>query len=346
MMIRSKAPLRISFAGGGTDVSPYMEEQGGIVLSATMNKYAYGSLRLHDDPGIAVQSLDYNMLTKYQLDDQMVYDGKLDAIKAVIKTMNKDQCHGLDLLIHSDAPPGSGLGSSSTMVVTVIGLLKHWHSLPMTDYDIAELAYAIERKELDIQGGMQDQYAAVFGGFNFIEFGQSSVIVNPLRINPDVINELQYNLLLCYTGQTRLSANIISTQIDGYVKQQTAVLKAMEELKCITVEMKNALLQGRLFDFGYLLHEAWINKKQMAKQITNPGIDKMYETARAHGAVGGKILGAGGGGYLLIYCQYNKHIIARELQRVGGEVVDFAFENNGLQTWEVKSPEVVTTPLP
>lgn len=337
MLIRAKAPLRISFAGGGTDVSPYAEECGGVVLSATIDKYAYGSLRLRADRDITVRSLDYDIVAKYNTDEAMKYDGELDLVKAVLNTLNRGQSTGLDFLLHSDAPPGSGLGSSSTLVVALIGLLKHWQRLPLTHYDVAQLAYHIERKELGIQGGKQDQYAAAFGGFNFMEFNSSAVIVNPLRVDPAIINELEYNLLLCYTGRTRLSANIITTQVDNYRNREVRVLRAMEDLKQITVQMKNALLQGRLDDFGMLLHEAWLNKKKMAREITNSGIDALYDAARRQGALGGKILGAGGGGYLLVYCPFDrKHIIAAELEKLGGQLVEFTFENRGLQTWEVR----------
>lgn len=338
MIIRSKAPLRISFCGGGTDVSPYVEERGGVVLSVTIDKYAYASLRIRDDQNISVQSLDYDIVAKYRVDDDLEYNGELDLVKAVIRNMYNGNKQGLDFFMHSDAPPGSGLGSSSTVVVALIGLIKHLQRLPLTNYEIADLAYRIERVDLKIKGGMQDQYAAVFGGFNFIEFGRDAVIVNPLRIEADIINELQYNLLLCYTGRTRLSANIITTQVDNYVRKETEVLAAMDELKQTTVALKNALLQGRLDDFGALLNEAWFNKKKMAKQITSITIDALYETARKNGALGGKILGAGGGGYLLLYCPFDrKHIIAEELEKLGGQVVEFTFDYHGLQTWEVRS---------
>ncbi len=338
MIIRSKAPLRISFGGGGTDISPYKDEYGGMVLSATINKYAYGSLRLRRDREITVQSLDYDIIAKYNLDDDLPYNGELDLVKAAIKNLNNGFDQGMDFFIHSDAPPGSGLGSSSTMIVALIGLLKHLQRLPLTNYELADLAYKIEREDLGIQGGMQDQYAAVFGGFNFIEFSREAVIVNPLRVDTEIINELEYCLLLCYTGKTRLSANIITTQIDHYKQKETSVLEAMAELKAITVELKNALLQGRLTDFGRLLHEAWINKKKMAKQITTAAIDELYEAARQHGALGGKILGAGGGGYLLLFCEFDKkHIVAEKLEALGGQIVDFTFDRHGLQTWEVPS---------
>jgi len=338
MIIRSKAPLRISFAGGGTEVEPYLSERGGLVLSTTIDKYAYASLRFRDDRQITVTSLDYDVVAKYNLDEPLIYDGNLDLVKAAIRRLNRENSdHGLDLFLHSDAPPGSGLGSSSTMVVALIGLFKHWLHLPLTNYEIADLAYQIERMDLGIKGGKQDQYAATFGGFNFIEFNRDATIVNPLRVPSDVLNELHYNLLLCYTGKTRLSARIIDTQVQGYVQRQEEVLRAMDELKRIATALKNALLQGRLNDFGALLHEAWMNKKKMAAQISDPGIDQLYETAREHGALGGKISGAGGGGYMFFYCPFDrKHIVAEQLERLGAQLVDFNFDFYGLQTWEVR----------
>jgi len=338
MIIRSKAPLRISFAGGGTEVEPYLSERGGVVLSTTIDKYAYGSLRFRNDRQITVTSLDYDVVAKYRLDEPLTYDGNLDLVKAVIRRLNRENNdQGLDFFLHSDAPPGSGLGSSSTMVVALIGLFKHWLHLPLTNYEIADLAYQIERMDLGIKGGKQDQYAATFGGFNFIEFYRDATIVNSLRVPPDVLNELHYNLLLCYTGRTRLSARIIDTQVEGYVQRQEDVVRAMDELKRIATALKNALLQGRLNDFGALLHQAWMNKKKMAAQISDPHIDELYETARKHGALGGKISGAGGGGYMFFYCQFDrKHIVAEQLERLGAQVVDFNFDFHGLQTWEVR----------
>lgn len=338
MIIRSKAPLRISFAGGGTDVEPYLSERGGVVLSTTVDKYAYGSLRFREDRQITVTSLDYDVVAKYKLDEPLIYDGNLDLVKAVIRRLNReDSSQGLDFFLHSDAPPGSGLGSSSAVVVALIGLFKHWLHLPLTHYEIADLAYHIERVDLSIKGGKQDQYAATFGGFNFIEFYRDATIVNPLRIPADVLNELHYNLLLCYTGKTRLSARIIDTQVQGYVQRQEAVVQAMDELKRIAIELKNALLQGRLNEFGALLHEGWMNKKKMAAQISDPSIDELYETARKHGALGGKMSGAGGGGYMFFYCQFDrKHLVAAQLERMGAQVVDFDFDFHGLQTWEVR----------
>ncbi len=210
----------------------------------------------------------------------------------------------------------------------------------MTDYEIAEAAYDIERRELGIQGGMQDQYAATFGGFNLIEFNPSSVIVNPLRISPDTLHELEYHLVLCYTGRTRLSANILKDQVESYRQGKEEVMDALDRMKRLTIEMKNAILTGRLDDFGALLHEAWMHKKKLAKQITSPEIERLYAAAMATGALGGKILGAGGGGYMLFYCDFErKHLVTEELEKLGGEVVEFGFDYEGLRTWEVGSPE-------
>ncbi|HUW96736.1 MAG TPA: GHMP kinase [Anaerolineae bacterium] len=338
MIIRSRAPLRISFGGGGTEVEPYLSERGGVVLNTTIDRYAYGTLRLRDDRQISITSLDYDLVARYKLDEPLPYDGNLDLVKAVIRRLNGGNTdQGLELFLHSDAPPGSGLGSSSTVVVALIGLFQHWRHLPLTNYEIADLAYQIERVDMGIKGGKQDQYAATFGGFNFIEFTRDATIVNPLRVPWDTLNELHYNLLLCYTGQTRLSARIIDTQVERYVQRQEDVLRAMDELKQVATALKNTLLRGKLDDFGALLHEAWINKKRMAPQISDGHIDELYETARKHGALGGKITGAGGGGYMFFYCQFDKkHHVAEQLERLGAQVVDFSFDLRGLQTWEVR----------
>jgi len=339
-IVRSKAPLRISFAGGGTDVPPYPQERGGAVLSVTINKYAYVSLMSSEDDAITVQSLDYDIVAKYRNQAELAYNGELDLVKAAIRRLAVEK-RGLHLFLHSDAPPGSGLGSSSTLVVALVGTFRHWLRQPLTDYQIAELAYQIERADLGIKGGMQDQYAATFGGVNFIEFGDKTVIVNPLRVSPERLNELEYNLLLCYTGRTRVSANIVARQTDSFIQKKEEVVRALDAQKQMAIQMKNALLQGRLDDFGSLLHDAWQTKKHLDPAITTEQIDEMYEAGCREGALGGKILGAGGGGYLLLYCPFDrKHLVAAALERLGGQVVNFGFEPRGLQTWE-REPRAV-----
>jgi D-glycero-alpha-D-manno-heptose-7-phosphate kinase len=334
--IRSRAPLRISFAGGGTDIEPYLSERGGVVLSTTINRYSFGTLIPRTDQEIQVESLDVERFAKFLASQKLDFNGQLDLIKAVLRKFEGWK-QGFSMFLHSDAPPGSGLGSSSTMVVALLGLFRQWLNLPWSNYDLAALAYEIERVDLAIRGGKQDQYAAVFGGFNFIEFYHDGTIVNPLRISPVILNELEYHLLLVYTGRTRLSANIIATQVESYLKKKESSLHALDELKSITIAMKNALLQGRLNQFGEYLHQAWIEKKQLAGAISNEKIDTLYHLAMKRGALGGKILGAGGGGYLLLYCPYNrKHLIAADLEKVGAQVTPFNFENQGLTTWRVQ----------
>ena len=332
MIIRSKAPLRISFAGGGTDVPPYPEEKGGAVLNCTINKYAYASLEPQGEDKTIIESLDFDMVAKYNLDTDLLYNGELDLVKSVIKNMGGKKGH--KLFIHCDAPPGSGLGSSSTMTVAMIGAFQRWLNKPMTDYDIAESAYFIEREDLAISGGYQDQYAATFGGFNFMEFLKDRVVINPLKIKREILQELEYNLLLCYTGGTRLSANIIDDQTKSFVEKKGDVVYALDTTKRLALELKQSLMHSDLSRFGEILHEGWVVKKQFSTKMTNPTIDKLYEMARENGALGGKLLGAGGGGYLLLYCDFGKkYQVAKMLTKAGGQIVDFSFEPKGLQTW-------------
>lgn len=335
MIIRSKAPLRVSFCGGGSDVPPYPGLRGGVVLSTTICKYAYATLTPRIDDRISINSLDYGISDTYDAGTDLDYNGKLDLIKAVIRRMNNG--NGLNIVLHSDVAPGSGLGSSSAVAVALVALLNHWLCLSLNKYEIAQLAFSIERQDLGIKGGLQDQYASAFGGFNFMEFLASSVVVNPLRIAPDILNELHYCLLLCYTGKTRLSSNIISDQIHSYIRRDADVIDAIEEMKKITVEMKNALLKGHLNEFGRLLDQAWQWKKRVSQKISDSDINCLYKKARQMGALGGKLLGAGGGGYLLLYCNPDrKYVISEELEKLGGEIMPFTFDRDGVQTWRIE----------
>lgn len=337
--MRSKAPLRISFAGGGTDVDPYRSRYGGCTLSATIDKFAYVSCRPRRDATIEVRSLDYDIVANYPSSQPFIMDGELDLAKAVIARLRRGPTKkGFDLFMHSDAPPGSGLGSSSTMVVALVSLFKEFFKRPLTSYEIAELAYEIERKDLGLKGGMQDQYGATFGGFNFIEYDASRVVVNPLRLHPETLWELQYSLVLCYTRQTRQSAKIIDEQIAHIQRGDEDALHATHALKDLCVQMKSALLQGKLNLFGELMHASWQQKKRIATRITTPRIDQMYEEARKLGAIGGKILGAGGGGYLLLYVPFDrKHVILRRLSEMDGQPIDFNFEHQGAVTWRASA---------
>lgn len=333
-LLRARAPLRVSFAGGGTDVPPYPAEEGGLVLSATINRYAYGTLRPRSDRQIGIQSLDLDVVASIALEEAQPDGDKLDLVKAAIQKFAADSPHGFDLFLHSAAPPGSGLGSSSAVVVTLVGLLSEHMGIPLTDYERARLAYTVEREDLGLKGGTQDQYASVFGGFNFIEFRADEVIVNPLRIRAETIAELEYNLLLCFTGTTRVSDHIIDDQMGRYRSQEAGTTDGLRMQKELATAMKDALLRDNLTEFGALLDSAWQAKKQMSPRISNDHIDGLYEAARAEGALGGKVTGAGGGGYMLLYCRYDsKHRVQAALAEHGAEAVDFQFDHRGLTTW-------------
>ena len=338
LFFRARAPLRLSFCGGGTDVSPYPEEHGGVVLSATINQYAYGSLRPRRDSRVTLASLDYDVVAKYDHPRRMRFDGNLDLIKAVVRSFKVRR--GADLWVHSDAPPGSGLGSSSTLVVALIGVMGEWLRQPLSNYEVAELAFRIERIDMKLAGGRQDQYAASIGGFNIIEFHRDSTLVNALRIRPDVISELEYRLLLCYMGQTRQSAQIIERQVEAYREGKRATVEALHRLKTETIEMKRALLTGDIDAMGELLHQAWENKKKLDHAISNSYVDRLYQLARKEGAIGGKMPGAGGGGYFLLLTRFDrKHRVAAVLEKHGGQVVPFQFERRGLTAWSSPGPE-------
>jgi len=336
MMIKSRAPLRISFAGGGTDVSPYPEMKGGCVISSTITKYAYTVIKSRKDKEKRVNSVNYGLMMSFKSISELKYDGNLDLVKAAVKIFREVEDYGFDMTLSCDAPPGSGLGSSSAVMVAIIGAFKELLKKPLTSYEIADLAYRLERIELGIKGGLQDQYAATFGGFNFIEFKKASVIVNPLRIKREILNELHSNLMLFDTGKTRLSARILERQISATQKKEKVVLESLDFLKQLAIDMKNALLHGDLRSFGELLHLGWEYKKKLDSQISNPFIEKLYNTARGNGAVGGKVCGAGGGGHLLIYCELeNRHKVVKKLGNLGCKLVTFGFETDGLQTWEI-----------
>src|SRR3984957_2980470 len=333
--IRARAPLRISFAGGGTDVPPFPATEGGCVLSATIDRYAYGSLVPRTDRMVSIESVDFKTTAEMSLDQDILYDGSLDLIKAAVRRFGRDGTDGYDLVLRSNAPPGSGLGSSSTMMVALTGLLSAHYGRMLDDYETAWLAHAIERSDLGITGGMQDQYAATFGGFNFIEF-TDRVIVNPLRIRDEIVHELELSLMLCFTGITRDSARVIEDQTRRALASADDTMGGLRAQKELAVAMKAALLTGQLDEFGALLGEAWTQKKRMFPLISNERIDELYEIATKNGALGGKITGAGGGGYILLFCDFTKkHRVIEALEFAGAVITEFAFDTKGLTTWRV-----------
>jgi D-glycero-alpha-D-manno-heptose-7-phosphate kinase len=333
--IRARVPLRVSFSGGGTDVMPYPEERGGCVLSSTIDLYAFASLRPREDAEYQVSTEDGDS-ARYASPEDLVFDGHLDLVKACLRHMAPET--GLDLHLFCDAPPGSGLGSSSGLVVAMLAAVADLNHTPLTPYELAHRAFEVERIDLRQAGGMQDQFACAFGGFNFIEFlGRDRVVVNPLRIPPDVENELHGSLLLCYTGMTRKSGGILRRQVEGYVSGRRESVASLERIKELTLELKEALLTGDLGWFADVLDESWRAKRHLAEGITNARIDELYEEAKRGGALAGKLLGAGGGGYLLLFCPFDRRpAIAERMERAGARVEKFHFEPQGVQTWRVR----------
>jgi len=338
MHIRSRVPLRISFGGGGTDVSPYCDLYGGSVINATINRYATVTLKSLNTNEIQIKSIDYDKILKYDTYNFLAYDGQLDLIKGVINYINEIYKipSGFEIKVQCDAPPGSGLGSSSAICVALIGSFKEWLNLPLTPYDIADLAFEIERIKLGMPGGRQDQYAAAFGGFNFMEFFDSKAIVNPLKLRDEIVHELQHSLIIAYIGRGHDSPKILEEQILNVENKKEDSIKAMHEVKRLSVEIKNALVMGKLGKFGLLLDEAWKYKKGMANGITDEKIDKIYDAAKKSGALGGKISGAGGGGFMFFFTDIDKkYDTIKALQKNGAQILNYSFENNGLVTWKI-----------
>lgn len=338
-IIRAKAPLRISFCGGGTDIKSFYEKEGyGVVLSATIAKYSYVTLIPNKDQEIRMRSLDFEGETvKYTVEDTPVFDGTLDLAKAAIRKFHVKE--GFDLYLHSEVPPGSGLGTSSTFTVSVVGAMNTFLRLDMDRYAVSQLSYDIERTDANILGGKQDQYAATFGGFNFIEFYPEKTVVNQLRIPLSILNELECHLLMCYTGRTRYSSHLIDKQVKLYEENRMETVEGLRQLCELTVVMKDALMHGDLRKFGKILHESGEIKKRINPETVDKHIEDLYETARQNGAVGGKILGAGGGGFLLLFVPVDqKSKVVKALEALGGQCMPFTFEHDGLQTWTSKCP--------
>jgi len=340
MIIRSKAPLRLGLAGGGTDVSPYSDIYGGCILNATTSLYAYCDIIPTDNGRINFYLQDKKEKYSYKSVKALPIDGEIDLLKAIYNRIVKD--YSLDALsfdIHTfvDAPAGSGLGTSSTLVVAVVGAFCEWFGLPLGEYDIANLAYSIEREDLLLAGGKQDQYAATFGGFNFMEFfSEGKVIVNPLRIKEETLNELSRNIVLYYTETSRFSSDIIQMQQENVKNNNTQSVDAMHQLKQQAVLMKEALLRNNLDEIGHILNIGWEFKKQMAKGISTQLFEDVYNCALNAGAIGGKISGAGGGGYIFFYCPNDtRYNVIESLASFGGSVRRFEFTKKGLKTWKI-----------
>lgn len=337
MIIRSKAPLRLGLAGGGTDVSPYSDMFGGNVLNATINLAAYCTIEPLDEPLLKVSASDAGVHAVAPIGTASgapLIDG---VYSRIVRDFGPVPSPGFAITTYNDAPAGSGLGTSSTMVVCILKCFAEWMGLPLGDYELARLAYEIERKDLALSGGKQDQYAAAFGGFNFMEFLSSDiVIVNPLRVKPWIINELEGSMVLYFTGRSRSSAAIIAEQQKATRSGSTVAIEAMHRIKQSAVDMKLALLQGDMNAFARILGQAWEDKKKMADAITNPMIQEAFDVAMKAGAIAGKVSGAGGGGFIMLMVDPTRRVeVVDALSALPGKVVPFQFTDKGAVAWKL-----------
>ncbi len=332
-IIRAKVPVRVSFCGGGTDMSDYINDNSALILSSTINKYCTASILVREDNEIHIASKDLNLKYSAKNIDEIEFGDSLDLIKAAIKIMQPK--FGFELETYAEFEPGTGLGGSSSLVVSVIGALNYFRNENQLDlYEIADIAYQVERIDMNFFGGWQDQYATTFGGFNMIEFRKNEVIVNPIELKRQTLLELEYNLMFFRIGGNRNSSDIQKSYMDDLPNKK----KYFKKMTILTAQMKESLLKGEVKTFGDLLHQSWLMKKELNERgVTNTLINDCYKIAKDLGALGGKILGAGGSGYLLIYCSplFQKKIIEK-FNTLGVFQEPIKFCNNGLEVWSTK----------
>jgi len=330
-------------AGGGTDVSPYCDEFGGAILNATIDYYAYTTLEPLDNGRVEFVAADMFQTASYDAAERLESDGNLDLFKAiynhVVRRFNRGKPLSLRMSTRVDVPAGSGLGSSSTLVVAMLAAYAEWLNLPLGEYELAQTAFVIERQDAGLQGGKQDQYAAAFGGFNFMEFGaEGRVLVNPLRVKDWVVSELEASLLLFYTGKSRSSAAIIEEQTRNVTEKNETALNAMHQIKKEAFRMKECLLLGKFQEMYGLLRGSWESKQQMASRISNEHIERLYATALGAGAYCAKISGAGGGGFMMVLTDpIHKDKVATALTESCAEGLIYRchFTGVGVQAWRV-----------
>ena len=341
MLVRARAPLRLGLAGGGTDVSPYCDLHGGYVLNATIDRYAYASIKTCDEALVRFVASDQQSCEVLALTASFPLQGGLQLHKAVYNAIVKDFNGGrpiaLELNTFCDAPAGSGLGSSSTLVVVMIRAFAELLNLPFDDYTIAQLAHRIERVDCGLQGGRQDQYSATFGGFNFMEFYENDrTVINSLRVKNWIICELEASLVLFYTGVSRESARIIADQSGNIKAGSTTAIEAMHGLKKEAMVMKECVLRGDFAGIVESMRMGWESKKQSAGTVSNPHIEEIYAAAISAGASAGKVSGAGGGGFMMFFIPPERRMdVIRTLQVFDGQVSNCHFTKHGTQAWRV-----------
>lgn len=331
---RARSPVRISFGGGGSDLTHYFANEGGAVINTTISLYSHATLRVRADKKILVHSCDLGeSLRAENLSEALARSGRFGLIQALLKSIYPE--FGFELYLHSDFPMNSGLGGSAVVSAVILGCFNQFRRDQWDLHELAELAFQAERLYLGVAGGWQDQYATVFGGFNFMEFRLDQNIVHPLRIHPDTLLELEESLILCDTGIAHDSGDIHQDQ--RLQMQQEDIRKHVQTSVELSYRMRNQLLRGRLLEFGQALDEAWRYKRQFSSKISSTRLDRIYENARTHGAVGGKLLGAGGGGFFLFYVPpFRKNELMSALQGDGLDIRPFRFEQEGLRAWTAR----------
>jgi D-glycero-alpha-D-manno-heptose-7-phosphate kinase len=332
--VRARAPVRISFGGGGSDLTYFFEGEDGAVINTTISLYSHAVLKLRDDHKVRIHSKDLDdSLEAENLSSALKIPGKFGLIQAILKLVHPD--FGFELYLHSDFPINSGLGGSATVSAAILGCFNELRQDKWDSHELAELAFQAERLYLGIAGGWQDQYASVFGGFNFMEFRMDQNIVHPLRLAPNILRELEESLLLCDTGISHNSGEIHQ---DQRIQMQKEIIRNQVKLNVeLTYKIRNHLLRGQLLQFGKALHQAWLTKQKFSKKISNNKLNNIYDSALNHGAIGGKVLGAGGGGFFLFYVSpFRKYELISHLQEIGLTIRPFRFELEGLCTWSVR----------
>ncbi len=341
-VFRAISPLRISFSGGGTDKEDYFTQFGtGIVINATIDKYCHATARMRHDSLIRINPGQENEEVLDLRKRKLEYGGQWDLAKAVINTMKPD--FGFDLHVRNDVPPGRGLGSSGSFAVMLTELLTQMRRKYLTNDQVAEIARRAEVEELKIGGGWQDQYAAKVGGFNLIEFSAGRIIPSSLALSPEVVSELEESLVLCYVGKTHNSGEVHRDQEKHFAEEKEKVRRSLEHLKDIAIRIRDSLVSknpARIRDLGDCLHEAWALKRELGGSITNPEIDRLYDVGRMAGATGGKLLGAGNGGYVLFFVPPEKrYSLVKSISAYTPEILDFKFERQPVGT-RVWSPRI------
>jgi D-glycero-alpha-D-manno-heptose-7-phosphate kinase len=337
--IRSRAPLRLGLAGGGTDVSPYSDDYGGAILNATIDRYAFALIEPCPERSIRFIASDLGQEEVFPLDLGELGTAKLPLHAAVYGRMVRDFAGGrpfaMTMRTSVDAPSGSGLGSSSALVVAMVEALRAALNVPLGPYEIAHLAFEIERIDLGYSGGKQDQYAAAFGGVNFIEFmANDRVIVNPLRIPRPILNELETSLVVCFSGVSRRSEDIIDQQRRGMMLKTARTIESLHQLKSDALEMKQALLRGNIAEMSRVLERSWRAKKETAVGVSTSKIELLYQVAMTAGALAGKVSGAGGGGFIMFIVPPEHRLkVIRTLNEAGGQAEGVQFTRDGAESW-------------